>query len=220
MTNISRTEKNKWESRLYIYQAALEVLKTKIKLVTMEYNTLAYSNNYSEIQMITDRIKTTESIAAKLEKDNFEFNIENIENKIHDVVGCRIVCLTLTDVNAIVDLLTKTINNTEGFELIKCKDYIKNSKENGYQSYHFRILVPVSFSNESYKVPAEIQVRTLLMHAWAELEHKMGYKPTEEMLKMQGAIKTQFTGLAAMVESTDTLVQAIIEPGMQKTKKK
>lgn len=202
---ISKNERIKWEDRLCIYQAAAEVLNTKIRLVKMEYDCLAHGNNYSEIQMITSRIKTTESIANKLEKNGLEFSVDNIESRIHDVVGARIICLTLTDAKVFIELLTNSLNKTEGFNLEKCKDYITNPKESGYQSYHFRITVPVTFSNETYNVPAEIQVRTLLMHAWAELEHKMGYKPSEELVS-RNLIRAQFNALAANIEATDTLV--------------
>lgn len=213
---ILKNEKIKWEERLCVYRAASEVLNTKIRLVKMEYDCLVQGNNYSEIQMISSRIKTTESIANKLEKNGLDFTVENIESRIHDVVGARIICLTLTDVKVFIELLTNSLNKTEGFKIEKCKDYITNPKESGYQSYHFRILVPVTFSNEIYKVPAEIQVRTLLMHAWAELEHKMGYKPSEEILG-RNMVRAQFNALAASIEATDTMVENIVsEPKVKK----
>lgn len=210
MSSITKAERNKWESKLYIYEAALEVLKSKIKLVKIEYDSLAIKENYSEIQMITDRIKSPESIIGKLENRGLEFTCENINNYIHDVVGCRIVCLTLEDVNLVVHLLTNSLKNTQGFKLEKVKDYINNPKENGYQSYHFRVVVPVTFSDKEYNVPAEIQVRTLLMHAWAELEHKLGYKPiSSNMQAMEETVRKQFKALATIVESTDNLVTTI-----------
>lgn len=213
---ISKNERTKWEERLCIYRAASEVLNTKIRLVKMEYDYLAQTHNYSEVQMISSRIKEMDSIANKLEKNGLDFSVENIEKRIHDVVGARIICLTLTDVKVFIELLTNSLNKTEGFVLEKCKDYISNPKESGYQSYHFRILVPVTFSNETYKVPAEIQVRTLLMHAWAELEHKMGYKPSEEIVGTRNIVKAQFNALAANIEATDTMVANITGENKQK----
>ena len=213
---ILKNERTKWEDRLCIYRAASEVLNTKIRLVKMEYDYLAQTHNYSEVQMISSRIKEMDSIANKLEKNGLDFSVENIEKRIHDVVGARIICLTLTDVKKFIELLTNSLNKTEGFVLEKCKDYISNPKESGYQSYHFRILVPVTFSNETYKVPAEIQVRTLLMHAWAELEHKMGYKPSEEIVGTRNIVKAQFNALAANIEATDTMVANITGENKQK----
>ena len=213
---ILKNERTKWEDRLCIYRAASEVLNTKIRLVKMEYDYLAQTHNYSEVQMISSRIKEMDSIANKLEKNGLDFTVENIEKRIHDVVGARIICLTLTDVKVFIELLTNSLNKTEGFVLEKCKDYISNPKESGYQSYHFRILVPVTFSNETYKVPAEIQIRTLLMHAWAELEHKMGYKPSEEIVGTRNIVKAQFNALAANIEATDTMVANITGDSKQK----
>ncbi len=213
---ILKNERTKWEDRLCIYRAASEVLNTKIRLVKMEYDYLAQTHNYSEVQMISSRIKEMDSIANKLEKNGLDFTVENIEKRIHDVVGARIICLTLTDVKVFIELLTNSLNKTEGFVLENCKDYISNPKESGYQSYHFRILVPVTFSNETYKVPAEIQVRTLLMHAWAELEHKMGYKPSEEIVGTRNIVKAQFNALAANIEATDTMVANITGDSKQK----
>ena len=209
--NVTKVEKTKWENNLYIYEAALEVLKTKIKLVKIEYDMLAKKENYSEIQMITDRIKSLESIIGKLAKNNLDFTVQNVNDRIHDVVGCRIVCLTLDDVKAMIELLRKTLNATEGFRIDKEKDYINNPKENGYQSYHFRVVVPVTFSGEKYDVPCEIQVRTLLMHAWAELEHKVHYKADAETQKIAGPIKAQFAGLAKSIEATDQFVALSIK---------
>ena len=213
---ILKNERTKWEDRLCIYRAASEVLNTKIRLVKMEYDYLAQTHNYSEVQMISSRIKEMDSIANKLEKNGLDFTVENIEKRIHDVVGARIICLTLTDVKVFIELLTNSLNKTEGFVLENCKDYISNPKESGYQSYHFRILVPVTFSNETYKVPAEIQIRTLLMHAWAELEHKMGYKPSEEIVGTRNIVKAQFNALAANIEATDTMVANITGDSKQK----
>lgn len=213
---ILKNERTKWEDRLCIYRAASEVLNTKIRLVKMEYDYLAQTHNYSEVQMISSRIKEMDSIANKLEKNGLDFTVENIEKRIHDVVGARIICLTLTDVKVFIELLTNSLNKTEGFVLENCKDYISNPKESGYQSYHFRILVPVTFSSETYKVPAEIQIRTLLMHAWAELEHKMGYKPSEEIVGTRNIVKAQFNALAANIEATDTMVANITGDSKQK----
>lgn len=219
MANISRNERKKWENNLYIYEAGLEVLKTKIKLLNIEYNMLAKKEGFSEIQKEEIRIKKPESIADKLEKKGLEFTVENVEQNMNDVVGYRIVCLTLTEVYFVVDLLKKMFGNSAGFKVLKCKDYIKEPKSNGYQSYHIIVVIPVVFSEKTYYVNAEVQVRTMAMDAWATLEHKLGYKPSQELTDMAELIKAQFEAYAKMVESTDRLVAAASEQGNQKVKK-
>ena len=58
---ILKNERIKWEDRLCIYRAASEVLNIKIRLVKMEYDYLAQTHNYSEVQMISSRIKEMDS---------------------------------------------------------------------------------------------------------------------------------------------------------------
>lgn len=204
---MTKIEKSNFEDRLYIYEAALEVLKAKIALINIEYSRIARVQGLNEIQKVTSRIKSAESISEKLKKDGLQFTTENIESKIHDVVGARIVCLTLNDVKTLIEITRKTLNRTEGFALIKEKDYINNPKESGYQSYHFQIEVPVTFSDEQHKVRAEIQARTMAMDAWATLEHKLGYKC--ERPAVAALLKYQFEQYASTVENTDKMIATV-----------
>ena len=56
------------------------------------------------------------------------------------------------------------------------EDYIKSPKDSGYRSYHLIVEIPVELINDTYKVKAEIQIRTMAMDLWASLEHKIKYK--------------------------------------------
>lgn len=162
-------EKEKFTKQLYIYQAAEEILGAKLKLFEDVYE--KFSNNKA-IKSIYSRIKKVDSIEKKLNKDGYEFSVKNIQEDINDVLGFRIVCVDISDVYAIVDM----INNSTSMKVIKTKDYIKNPKESGYKSYHMIIEFPIDLPDESFKIHAEIQVRTIIMEAWASLEHEIVYK--------------------------------------------
>jgi len=56
------------------------------------------------------------------------------------------------------------------------KDYIKNPKENGYRSLHLIIEIPIFLHNETRNMKVEVQLRTITMESWADLEHKLRYK--------------------------------------------
>lgn len=60
--------------------------------------------------------------------------------------------------------------------LIERKDYIKNPKPSGYRSLHLIIETPIFLQNEKKWVKVEIQIRTMAMDFWANLEHKLRYK--------------------------------------------
>ena len=95
-----------------------------------------------------------------------------MKNHIHDLVGIRIVCSFLSDLEEIKSILEKD----DTIEIIKRKNYIENPKENGYRSYHLNALVPVKMINSVEKVEVEIQIRTIAMDMWATLEHKICYR--------------------------------------------
>ena len=215
--NITKNEKAAFEDRLYIYEAALAVLEAKVKLFTIEYNKMAKTEDLNEIQKITSRVKEPESIALKLKKDNLDFTIENIEKRVHDVVGVRIVCLTLNDVDTLVRIIRKSIDHTDGFTVMREKDYINHPKDSGYKSFHFQIEVPVHFSEEDHKVRTEVQVRTTLMDAWATLEHKLRYKNQGDSSKL---LENQFAMSATILEKTDESIATFLESSDHGAKKK
>ena len=219
MANISKNDRLNWENNLYIYEAALETLKAKIRIANIEYMMLSKTEGNNKIEKFSDRIKSIDSIKGKLEKNGLEFTEENIIQHIHDIVGCRIVCLTLTDLYAFRDILNKIIGKSEGFNIDGYKDYIENPKPSGYQSYHMRVSVPVIFSEERFNIPSEIQIRTTAMDAWATLEHKLGYKPSEQIEAGEELLRMQFDAYAKMVETMDHSVATVVASQRQKIKK-
>ena len=151
------------------YMCALKVLETQIEIINDEFQ---YKNNHNPIEHIKTRVKSVESIMNKLKRRNIEFSIDNIIDYINDVIGARIVCSFKSDIYKIVEI----IKQSSTLEVIKEKDYIKNSKKSGYASYHLIVNVPVCLSTGIVKIKAEIQIRTIAMDFWASLEHKLNYK--------------------------------------------
>ncbi len=207
MAKLTKSERDSFLNNLYIYEAALNILKAQISIVNIEYGQLIRQEGYNEIQNEKYRIKTIDSIAGKLEKCNVEFTMENIEEHVHDIVGARIVCLTLRDVECIKNLIL----NNKNFKVVKVKDYIAEPKKSGYQSLHIRNLIDVNFTTGSYQIPTEIQIRTSAMDAWASLEHKIGYKPEDLMIAEM--LKGQLETFATVCNSTDNVVSLALSKG-------
>jgi putative GTP pyrophosphokinase len=151
------------------YIAALKVLETQIEIINDDFQ---YIKKYNPIEHIKTRIKSADSILAKLQRQGREFTIENVIDHVHDIVGVRIICSFKQD---IYDLI-KLIRDSNMIKVIKEKDYITNPKDSGYRSYHLIVEVPVELINEKTYVKAEIQIRTLAMDLWASLDHKITYK--------------------------------------------
>lgn len=155
----------------FSYESALNILDTHLQIMIDNYDR---NRNYKLVEHYVTRLKKGKSIFKKLQDKKREFSVESIEEDVKDVVGVRIVCPFIEDVQTIREL----IKTSDFIEVYEEKDYIKNPKKTGYQSVHLLVKVPVRVGNKMKQVKAEIQVRTVAMDAWAAVEHKMKYKPT------------------------------------------
>ena len=163
------------------YQCALKEVRTKFEVLDTEFEAM-YNRN--PIKTISTRLKSTESIFEKMIRYNFPISVENVEEKLNDVAGIRIVCSYVDDIYRIAEAFLKQDDVT----LVCRKDYIANPKPNGYRSLHLIVKVPVFFESGKREMKVEVQIRTIAMDFWASLEHQISYKhevPHKEELTAQ-----------------------------------
>ncbi len=158
-----------WSKFLLPYEQAVDELSVKFSSLAREYRSLEM---HSPIEQVEGRVKRVSSILAKANRKKVEF--ENIETKIEDLAGIRIICKFAEDIERVIDLIRE--RDGHDLKVLQERDYIKNTKPSGYRSYHIIIAYSV-FTTEGYKeVLAEIQIRTLAMNFWAIIEHSLKYK--------------------------------------------
>ena len=165
-----------FEKLMYIYTAAIKELQTKVEIMKDEFK-IFY--NYDLIDHVNTRIKTPESIIQKMKKRNLDLNYKEMIENINDIAGIRIICPLKKDIFSIRNLIEKLPE----VNVLTEKDYVTHPKESGYSSYHIIVEVPITLSQNIVYVKVEIQIRTIAMDFWASLEHKMKYKPEEEIDK-------------------------------------
>ena len=153
----------------HLYRSALKVAVTQMEILDEEFAGLY---DHSPIHHIEHRIKTLDSIVAKLCRRGLALTIDNIYAHIQDLAGVRVICNYLDDIRYLRRLLTRT----ESFKVIREVDYIKEPKESGYRSLHLVVEVPIVISEGTLNLPVEIQLRTIAMDMWASLEHELRYK--------------------------------------------
>ncbi len=148
---------------------ALETdIKSKIKLVSMP--------SYKA------RIKDFASYYRKLRKTNRLLHESKDLLLLTDLLGIRIICPFLEDIGIIESQLVSLYNVVE----IEKKGADRNFSEFGYESTHILIKIPTSLIIENLsaeyrksipkELVCEIQIRTVLQDAWAEVEHELVYK--------------------------------------------
>jgi putative GTP pyrophosphokinase len=153
------------------------------------------------------RVKSFSSWFEKVLK-KIRHGVAPDEVQIHDVLGLRIVCPFLEDLKRIEDLIRRHFTVLEEEK----KSASQSFKEFGYESTHFLVALPGDIV-ESLALadppPCEIQVRTILQDAWAEVEHELVYK--SKFLPFDQPLKRKMAALNANLTLSDIIFQEIRE---------
>lgn len=184
-----------------------EEIEQEFKRLATEYSDLAnhlktnigqlLKDNSIEISELTHRVKSLDSFIDKIERKKYQNPFDEIE----DICGLRIVCYYPSDIEKI-----NTIIKSE-FYIIEDSNKTAELENDrfGYRSYHFIATInkewekiPVFKGLSGYKF--EIQVRTILMHAWASINHKLQYKHEDDIAPK---LKRDLFRLSALVEMAD-----------------
>lgn len=156
------------------------------------------------------RIKDNASILEKAFYRNK--NYLNPINDITDKVGIRFVVLLLEDINIIKEIIEKS----DVWKSSKDRDFEKEREDNptffDYQSIHYVVTnnktITVNTISIESGTTCEIQIRTLLQHAYSELTHDTIYKPKQTV---DANIQRLVARSMAMIETTDGIFKEVNE---------
>ena len=160
-----------------LYNSAIKVLETRLKILSDDFDK---THSYMPIHHVQSRLKTFESIMEKAGRYGIEDpinNLDTVRREILDIAGIRVICNYEEDLHTMSNLLLAQ----EDIEMIKVKDHCDKPKESGYRSLHVVVAIPVYLVNTKKMVPVEIQFRSIVMDAWASLEHELRYKNKGEL---------------------------------------
>lgn len=152
---------------------------------------------------ITYRVKNHDSFMEKIERKKYNNPFEEIE----DICGVRIICYYQSDIERIKKVIIQEFEITNNENKEEKLDY----DQFGYRSSHFIIKIKKEwFNTPNYRglndLKAELQVRTILMHAWAEIEHKLAYK-SESQIPQE--FRRKFSRISAKLEESDEQFEEI-----------
>ncbi len=164
---------------IQLWREILEPYTLAVDELVVKFNHLIEANRrvgtYAPIEQVMGRVKTISSILEKCQKKGI--SMKEIEDKIEDIAGIRIVCQFIEDIYHVVNL----IRNRQDMKVKSEKDYIKSIKESGYRSYHMVVYYTVESLKGPKELLVEIQIRTLAMNFWATIEHSLQYKYKRNM---------------------------------------
>jgi putative GTP pyrophosphokinase len=128
------------------------------------------------------------------------------EPVITDLIGLRVICPFLEDLK----LVEKTLREQFSVMEVDKKGAHFSFKEFGYESVHLLINIPPEITQKRGNAGcsvAEVQVRTILQDAWAEVEHELVYKA--EFTPFGDPLKRKLAAVNASLSLADSIFQEI-----------
>jgi len=149
-----------------------------------------------KLHSISSRVKKLDSFLDKAQRKEYENPLDDIQ----DVVGLRIVCLFISDIERIGKVIR------ESFSILSEDNKVEGTEVSsfGYMSVHFTSMMKDEYVGPRYnsitKMAFEIQVRTIAMDAWANVSHHLDYKSDKDV---PSDLKRDFYALSGLFYVAD-----------------
>ncbi len=148
---------------------------------------------------VSSRTKSPESFAEKLQRKGYT----DPQKQMTDLSGIRVITFIESDVGRVAELIKRSFHVLEENSIDKAAAL--EVDRFGYRSVH----LVCDLGTRRAKLPEfsvyksllfEIQVRTVLQHAWAEIEHDRNYKLSGVL---PAALRRRLHAIAGMFEIAD-----------------
>lgn len=172
------------------------------------------------VHAIENRAKDVESFKQKLQKPEKKYT--NPLREITDLCGIRIIVFYLNDLERVRSILDQEFEIDE--DNSSDRGAVLKPNEFGYHSHHYVINLSTARKNLSEwrafsDICAEIQVRTVLQHAWAAISHALQYKaktnvPAEvsrKLFRVSGLLELADEEFSEIHTASKSLTESIVK---------
>jgi len=186
---------SQYEEELDFYEALGKLAERRIK---------KYLKRAGIKAIVTSRAKDPVKLKYKVVERNKEkeyATLADIYEDIVDLAGVRIALYFPTDLDFVDEVIRERFNvikhkshpdrETESNDNSDSAESAYDKRFMGYRAEHYH----VKLSNKYSDAKLEIQVASVLMHAWAEVEHDLIYKATRSVSEREYAIADIINGL-------------------------
>ena len=192
-----RIEEARYRSLKDPYQRALDALARQLQEL-LEREGLHVT--------VRARLKTFESYYKKLLGRLQEPGKNGGDARVNDLLGVRVICPFQGDLKTAEAALRRSLAVLE----VQRKGQEHSYREFGYDSTHLLVRLPEPVCREAgveAQPVCEVQVRTTLQEAWAEIEHELVYKA--ELTPLDEPLRRKLASLKATLTLSDNIFQEI-----------
>ena len=170
-------------------------LRAEVEVILRE----ALNENDIVFHSIESRVKSVKSFREKAGRDKYTDPIKEVT----DLTGIRIITLFEKEIHQISDIIKDLFKVDYGRS--EDKSDLLDADKMGYKSIHYiaelsRDKITATKLESFVGLKFEIQIRSILQHAWAEIEHDRNYKFKGKLPKH---LQRRFYALAGMLEIAD-----------------
>ena len=205
--------------RARVLEPALAVAEASLDRALSE---LLSDRDLARIRSTTGRVKSKRRTWRKIHNPRYEGQIatvDDIAGLIDDLVGLRVTCINLRDVDMIqtaLDGLPRVAGGGLWLDPASERDYVAEPKASGYRGWHVNLGIEVAGT----PVVCELQVRTLLQDSWGELTHEETYSKDGALPPLVDVLSTRMADLLSILDDiaavsyTHLRAQCVVLPGV------
>ena len=117
-----RALRDETERFMLRYKFGMDEVITKLSILREEFN---QTHDYNPIEHISSRLKSLDSVIAKMQRKGIEPTFDTIRETVTDIAGVRVTCSFVSDAYRLAELLTAQ----RDIRVLKVKDYIAEPKD-------------------------------------------------------------------------------------------
>lgn len=192
------------------------------------------SASLSPINWYATRIKRPESLVDKILSQEATFPDGLAESSlriINDAFACRIIVFCLRDLSLVHNRIMHSScfeisTQDEPYQFDLDNAFVEQSglqelenrgRGTGYKAIHYIVRLTESSAPVQERPWFEIQVKTLVQHAWSEIEHLLGYKPAgKHNTNHEQNKKRQFKIISSLLSAIDDHFDLLFEDALHK----
>lgn len=181
-----------YDEQKHLYESFSREVEHQVKLL-LDSAHITYNS-------ISQRVKDRASLSEKIDRKSGKYS--KLED-ITDISGVRIITYYSEDVDRVANIIETEFDVDHDNSIDKRKAL--EPDKFGYCSVHYVVkMSPSRLALREYQgyqgLICEIQIRSVLQHAWAEIEHDTGYKSEKPIPR---ELRRSFSRIAGLLEIAD-----------------